>query len=175
MSNILIRKATVQDAALIAAISRETFYDSFAAQNTPEDMELFMAQQFSEQILMQELFDPAHIFFLAYIDEEIVGYTKLKPGAHHELDPTAAAIEMCRFYARKNSIGKGIGKAMMQYALQYAAATQYKIVWLGVWEHNTRAIDFYQRFGFEKFSAHDFILGKDVQKDWLMRKIVSCE
>jgi len=172
MSEISIRQANETDAALIASLSRETFYDTFAAYNTPEDMELFMEGQFSVSELIKEVLDPSNLFFLAFHEEEPAGYIKFKRGSHTDLTDTDKAIEICRLYARKSMIGKGIGKAMMMYALEYAATTHCKTIWLGVWEHNKRAIDFYHSFGFQKFSEHDFILGNDVQRDWLMRKEV---
>jgi ribosomal protein S18 acetylase RimI-like enzyme len=46
------------------------------------------------------------------------------------------------------------------------------LVWLGVWEFNPRAIKFYTRYGFKKVGVHPFVLGNDVQNDWLMAKIV---
>lgn len=173
MSEINIRRATEKDASLIAEISRETFYDSFAEQNTPEDMALFMERQFNTSLLMEELFDDSNIFFLACCEDEPAGYIKLKPGAHADLENANQAIEICRFYARKQMIGKGIGKAMMLHAIQYAQTNNCKTIWLGVWEHNKRAINFYSSFGFLKFSEHDFILGTDVQRDWLMRRVSS--
>lgn len=172
ISELIIRQANESDAALIADISRETFYDSFAEQNSPEDMELFMEQQFNTALLMEELFDRANIFFLVFYKEEPAGYIKLKPGTHPALANPHHAIEICRFYARKNMIGKGVGKAMMLHAMYYAKEKKCTTIWLGVWEHNQRAIDFYSAFGFKKFSEHDFVLGKDVQKDWLMMKIL---
>lgn len=172
MTDIHIRRAQKEDASLIAAISRETFYDSFAEQNTAEDMELFMERQFSTALLMEELFDASNIFFLAMHEEEPAGYIKMKPGTPIELADANNAIEICRFYARKNMIGKGVGKAMMLHAVQCAKSIHSNTIWLGVWEHNKRAIDFYTSFGFRKFSAHDFVLGKDVQRDWLMKKEV---
>jgi diamine N-acetyltransferase len=175
MSGLQIRRATEQDAALIAEISRETFYDSFAAQNTAEDMALFMEQQFATELLIKEVADKANIFFLTFSGDTPAGYSKLKPGTHPDLTDSVTALEICRFYARKPFIGKGVGKAMMQYAIQYAEENRYHAVWLGVWEHNKRAIDFYQSFGFRKFSEHDFVLGNDVQRDWLMRKEVNGE
>ena len=172
MNKISIRQASEADAALIASLSRETFYDTFIAHNTPEDMALFMDQQFSTSVLMKEVIDLSNLFFIAFHEEEPAGYIKLKPGSHADLTDTDKAIEICRLYARKSMIGKGIGKAMMMYALEHAATTYCQTIWLGVWEHNKRAIDFYHSFGFRKFSEHDFILGKDVQRDWLMRKEV---
>ncbi len=166
--NISIRKAGVEDAGLIASISRETFYDTFAADNTAEDMHLFMEQQFQVNKLEAEVFNPENMFFLAYEADTPVGYFKLKISHHPDLNINGNAIELSRFYARKNSIGKGVGKAMMQHAISTAKAFNKTILWLGVWEHNTRAIKFYESFGFRKFSTQQFTLGNDLQQDWVM-------
>lgn len=35
---------------------------------------------------------------------------------------------------------------------------------------NKRAFEFYLKWGFEIFSSQVFLLGNDVQKDWVMKK-----
>jgi diamine N-acetyltransferase len=167
---LTIRIATAQDAALIADMSRQTFYDSFATQNTKEDMDKFMNEQFTRDMLIKEVGAPNNIFLLAYNDTGAVGYVRLReqnipPG----LD-TDNALEIARIYAVQSAIGKGVGKALMQACLSIAAEKKKEVVWLGVWEKNQRAIDFYTKYGFEKFSDHVFMLGDDPQADWLMKK-----
>ena len=44
----------------------------------------------------------------------------------------------------------------------------YRKAWLGVWENNFRAIKFYRKYGFKKFGQHSFLLGKDLQTDYLL-------
>ncbi|RYZ48514.1 MAG: hypothetical protein EOO14_21995, partial [Chitinophagaceae bacterium] len=53
--NITLRYATTEDAALVADISRQTFYDTFAADNTPENMDKFLSEQFTRGKLMLEV------------------------------------------------------------------------------------------------------------------------
>lgn len=170
MYSLHIQTATADDATLIAAISRETFYDSFAAQNKAADMQLFLDTQFTTEKLIAEVYDPLNTFFIVYVDQQPAGYCKMRPGVHAQMDKVIDSMEICRFYARKNWIGKGIGSNMMQHALTYATNLNKKKVWLGVWEKNQRAIDFYTAFGFSKFGEHDFLLGTDLQRDWLMEK-----
>lgn len=86
---------------------------------------------------------------------------------------TIHALEIARIYAVSSMIGKGIGSVLMEKSIEIAKEKEKKCVWLGVWQENQRAIDFYTRWGFEKFASHDFILGDDVQKDWLMKKMIS--
>jgi ribosomal protein S18 acetylase RimI-like enzyme len=170
--NLTIRKASKADAELIATISRQTFYETFAAQNNPEDIEKFMNEQFTQPALMEEVGAEGNTFLLAYLENEIAGYVRLREG---EMVPELKSnniIEIARLYAVTHMIGKGIGKALMQAAIDVAKEKGKEIIWLGVWEKNSRAISFYQQWGFEKFGVHDFILGNDIQQDWLMKKVL---
>lgn len=170
--SIQIRYAAAADAEKIAALSRQTFYDTFAAFNTREDMEKFMSESFSMEALMNEVSAAGNIFLVALMEGALVGYAKMLLSANPPELGNANAIEIGRIYAAQETIGKGVGKALMQQCLQVAAEKGKTLVWLGVWEHNQRAIDFYTKFGFEKFGEHDFVLGNDVQTDWLMKKKV---
>jgi len=161
--HITIRQATTADAAQIADLSRQTFYETFAAQNTAADMEKFMAEQFTHVALMAEVGAPGNIFLLAHYNNELAGYARLR-------ESDVDAIEIARLYAATAFIGKGVGKALMQACMAQAHALGKKSIWLGVWEKNDRAIRFYTAWGFEKVGAHDFVLGTDVQRDWIMEK-----
>ena len=168
--NVLLREATEADAALIADMSRQTFYDTFAHQNSKEDMDHFLSKQFTREALMQEVGAKGNTFFLAYVDEQPAGYLRLRDGEAPLSAGGGTAIEIARLYATKEMVGKGVGKALMERAIKYAVENGKEIIWLGVWEKNSRAIAFYHQWGFQKFSEHDFVLGTDVQRDWLMKK-----
>ncbi len=170
VNSITIRRASASDAELIADLSRQSFYETFASLNTAEDMELFMSKQFSREILIKEVEEVDGIFLLAFNGEESVGYARLREGDQHPEFNSEPAIEIARLYATKGSIGKGVGKELMQEGIRIARDMNRTIIWLGVWEKNDRAIAFYNKWGFEKFAEHDFVLGNDVQRDWLMYK-----
>ena len=167
---IQIRFATGKDAELIADMSRQTFYDTFASQNTPGDMDKFLNEQFTREALMKEVGAKDNIFLLAFDEDQPVGYVRLRENNNPPSLGSANAIELARIYALSNSVGKGVGKALMAKCIEIAVNSKREFIWLGVWEKNQRAIDFYTKWGFEKFADHDFILGNDVQKDWLMKK-----
>ncbi|RYY40002.1 MAG: GNAT family N-acetyltransferase [Chitinophagaceae bacterium] len=170
-----LRTATIQDAELIADLSRKTFYDSFAPDNTVEDMDIFLSQQFTRGKLMLEVGRPELHFILAYVDDVVAGYVKLREGKLPQQAVSGTALEIARLYAEQAFVGKGVGAALMAESIRIARERNKQWVWLGVWEHNARAIAFYQRWGFEKFGECDFHLGRDIQRDWLMRKDVSRE
>ena len=132
--------------------------------------ELWQQNQFAKDKLMEELHERENLFFVAYYGDEIAGYLKLRDGKNPDQLQKVPAIEIVRIYSRTPMIGKGIGRALMQTSIDTAIERNKDVIWLGVWEKNQRAIDFYAKWGFEKFGEHDFILGNDVQTDWLMKK-----
>lgn len=168
--SLTLRPATKDDAALIADVSRQTFYDSFAADNTEADMKKFLDEQFTKGRLMLEVGAPENRFVLAYVDDAVAGYLKLREGKEPAALKGFAALEIARLYALKEFIGQGVGAALMKEAVRTATEKGKEVLWLGVWEHNRRAVDFYHRWGFEKFGEWDFLLGDDLQRDWLMKK-----
>jgi diamine N-acetyltransferase len=168
-----LRYATKDDAALIADISRQTFYDTFAADNTEANMAKFLNEQFTKGKLMLEVGAPGNIFLLAYAEDCVAGYAKLREGKKLTALNSAASMEIARLYVVKEYIGKGVGKLLMQASLDLAKERNKEVVWLGVWERNDRAIRFYSAFGFQKFDECDFLLGDDMQRDWLMKKTIS--
>jgi diamine N-acetyltransferase len=168
--NIEIVIATAKDADVIAQLSRQTFYETFAPSNTKEDMDEFLNKQFTYAALVKEVTDSNSIFLLAYDNEEAIGYARLRNEEQHAAFKNRPAIEIARIYALQKYIGRGVGKALILQCFAIAKKTNKQIIWLGVWQHNIKAIEFYKKFGFTKFGEHAFLLGNDLQTDWLMMK-----
>lgn len=170
MPSISIQIAKTNDAEIISEISRKTFYDSFAADNTKEDVNTHMQEYYNVAKMKEELADKNNIFLLAWYENELVGYVKMRVDAKEESKDLLQPIEIERIYSVKNMIGKGVGKAMMQRCLDIAKEKNKQTIWLGVWEKNFSAMAFYTKWGFEKFGQHIFVVGNDAQTDLLMKK-----
>jgi ribosomal protein S18 acetylase RimI-like enzyme len=166
---IEIRKAIKADAKLLRDLSEQTFRETFAEHNTDEDMKLYTDQNFKIQRLNDELNEEQSSFFIAFHGDAVLGYAKIRVG-HEPKELKGNAIEIERLYATKVNIGKGVGKKLIEKAFEEGKRKGLSTAWLGVWEHNTRAIAFYEKLGFKKFGAHTFMLGTDAQTDWLMKK-----
>jgi diamine N-acetyltransferase len=169
---MLIRKATRKDNHILAELGARTFADSFAADNTPEDMAAYLAGAFSPEKQAKEMADPGTLFLIAEVDGEPVGYTRLRQDPPPACIKGIHPIEIVRLYSVKEWIGRGVGAALMQACLNEAAHDGYDVIWLDVWEKNPRAITFYQKWGFEKVGEQGFQLGDDLQHDWLMARKV---
>ena len=167
---INITTATIADAPLLSAISKQTFYEAFHDQNTEADMALFLSTHFEEAEILADMADAANTYLLAYSGDAVCGYVKLTNDTSLSTELPEAALRISRIYVLDAYIGKGVGKALMQYCIAEAFQQQKQVIWLGVWEHNLHAIQFYQYWGFEKFGEEIFVLGNDPQTDWLMKK-----
>jgi len=167
------RVATKDDAVLIANISQECFYHAFISSTTAANMDMFLKQQFTKGKLMLEVGAKENIFLLAYDEDELVGYAKLRDASRPLLLQQYKSLELARLYAMPARIGAGVGTVLMKEAISIAREMGKDVIWLGVWEGNKRAIKFYESFGFEKFADTDFLLGEDLQQDWLMKKNIS--
>lgn len=167
-----IRRAEAADAVTLAQIAWKSFYDAFAdhPKNAPDDMKAYMDEAFSVAALKADLADRDSIYFVAELDGTIIGYAKLKQNSREECTSGENPIELCRLYSLNEYIGKGIGKTLMLKCLEFAKEENHDFMWLGVWEYNTRAQDFYKKFGFEKCGEHIFQLGTDPQTDWVLER-----
>ena len=169
---ISLRTATAADAELIADLSRSTFFDTFYAHNDPKNINLFLKEQFTRRSLIAEVPVESNKFILAYCGEEVAGYMKLRDCAGPRELGGCTTLEIARLYARTNMIGKGVGKMLMEKAHEAAIEKKRQSLWLAVWEKNQRAYDFYKSWGFEIVGKQIFVLGMDLQTDWIMRKML---
>jgi len=165
---VSIRRADMTDAARLAMLARQTFVDTFGPDNTAADMASYTARAFGEDIQRAELSDSRIIVFVAEQNGEAVGYAMLHEGPAPDCVNAHDAIEIARLYSVHRLLGSGIGAALMQRCLDEAESRGKDVVWLGVWEHNARAIAFYRRWGFADAGTQPFVLGRDRQTDRVM-------
>ena len=168
--NILFRSCTADDLELLQAFSRKTYFETFAAANTPENMAAYLDQAFETEKLRSELSNEYSSFFFLYLDGALAGYLKLNEAPAQSELHDSQALEIERIYVAKEFQREGLGKYLMEQAIQTAIQRGKRYVWLGVWEKNEKALHFYQKHGFYRIGEHAFVMGDDRQTDYLMRK-----
>jgi diamine N-acetyltransferase len=169
---LTIRRATANDAGLLADLGARTFFDAFAAENSPDDMAAYLAAAFNAAQLTVEVADSAALFLLAEIAGGAVGYAKLSAGAPVAGIEGAKPIELVRLYVVQAWLGRGVGAALMRACLDAARQAGHDTLWLGVWERNGRAQAFYRTWAFRVIGTQVFHLGSDAQTDILMARAV---
>jgi ribosomal protein S18 acetylase RimI-like enzyme len=153
-------------------ISINTFSETFAATNTPEDLQQYLDTAFATERLTSELENPESMFYLAWVEGQVAGYLKLNVGQAQTELQEPGGLEVERIYVLNNFQGKGVGQQLFATALAVAKERYAQYIWLGVWEHNVKAIRFYEQLGFVPFDQHVFVLGSDAQTDILMKKML---
>lgn len=168
MTTLELRTATIDDAEPLTAFSRQTFLDTYADQNTPADMELYLKQSLTTAQWRDILDRPEHQVFLLNDDQELAGYAEIRQGFTPGCVSTRVPVELSRLYVARQRFGQGLGVRLMQACVTAAAERGGTGLWLGVWQRNQRAIEFYRRSGFSIVGTQFFPLGKDLQHDWVM-------
>jgi ribosomal protein S18 acetylase RimI-like enzyme len=168
---VSIKKAEKSDAVTVADIGGRTFYETWKSVNTEEDLQMYILKSFDVKKIEEEIEKAGVIIFLlAYVDEELAGYVKLRNDRSTDQLKGIRSMELERIYVLKKFQDKKIGKALMDQSLNIANKGSYEMIWLGVNQENFKAIDFYKRYGFEIFGTKQFILGTAIDEDFLMKK-----
>lgn len=169
LTSLKIRKAIPNDLGDLLHMAQTSFLQAFTVGNKPENVQAYLNEAFTIEQFEKELSNPASSFFVAELDEEIIGYTKVNqvPAQTDVHDPES--LEIARLYVLEDHLGSGLGKRLLETAIDFAKENQKKYLWLGVWEMNARAIRFYEKNGLRIIGSHPFPFGDEVQTDYLMR------
>ena len=167
---IEIHPARREDLEMLRKVAIETFIESFAEFNTAENMEAFLKEAYHPDRLKNEWDEEESISYLAWEENDPVGFARLRLNDEVENQLGKNTVELQRLYVHPIHQGKGIGSQLMKQIMDYSRKQDYDWIWLGVWERNFKAQEFYAKWGFERFSEHIFQMGDDPQIDWLLRK-----
>jgi diamine N-acetyltransferase len=169
MSVCSIRAISISDLAQLQKIGKTTFAETFTEHNTKEDLDKYLEESFSNETLTTELTNPHSSFYFAEIENNVVGYLKINFGASQTELKDNEALEIERIYVLQAFHGKKLGQALYEKAISIAKEKKVYYLWLGVWEKNNKAIQFYKKNGFVQFDTHIFKLGNDEQTDIMMK------
>ena len=164
-----IRRATVADAEALAAFGARTFFETFAKDNTAEDMQMHLASAWSPALQRAEILDSQFDTLLACDSAgRLAGFAQLRVGHAPAGVATVQPVELLRFYVDLPWQGQGVAGLLMQAARDQARARGARELWLGVWERNGRAQAFYRKHGFRQVGTQIFVVGTDPQTDLVM-------
>lgn len=167
---IEIKMCTLKDLHKLQEISYETFNETFKHQNTPENMNAYLQRAFHLNQLEKELSNLSSQFFFVYFEHEVAGYLKVNIDDAQTEEMGDESLEIERIYIRSKFQKHGLGKYLLNKAIEIALEESKRKIWLGVWEKNENAIAFYKKMGFVQTGAHSFYMGDEEQVDFIMVK-----
>lgn len=172
---IHVRRAAAADAKALAELAARTFADAFGDSNTAEDMALHLTTKYSEAIQGAEIADPDIDSLIAEVGGTMAGFAQVRSGEAPESVTLDEPVELWRFYVDRSWHGRGVAQALMAAVDEAARERGADSVWLSVWEHNPRAQAFYSKCGFFQAGTKPFVVGTDVQTDWVMLRRLPAE
>jgi ribosomal protein S18 acetylase RimI-like enzyme len=165
-----IRRASVDDAHELSVFAARTFRQTFGAANDPERIDQYCRETYNEAAQLQEIASLDSVTLLCEQQSELVGFAQLRWSGAPACVTHHPAAEIQRFYLDGRLHGQGVASSLMRTCFFELAQRGFASAWLGVWEHNPRAIAFYRKHGFAEVGAHSFDLGGDLQRDIVMFK-----
>lgn len=169
---VKIIKCSREDLQILQEISIETFNDTFKDQNSPENMKAYLERAFNFKQLEEELSNVSSEIFFIYFNEELAGYLKVNMNDAQSEKLGDESLEIERIYIKNKFQKHGLGKYLLNKAMEIAMEHNKKKIWLGVWEKNENAIAFYKKMGFVQTGAHSFYMGDEEQIDFIMTKTI---
>ena len=165
-----LRRCNANDLNILQDLAIRTYWETYGAQNTPENMDAYIQTAFHADQLQRELSDPNSEFHFLYADETLAGFMKLNEAPSQTDVNDKESLQLERIYVSGPFQGMGLGQYMIDAAIQTAVRRKKKYIWLCAWEHNHKALQFYEKNGFWKMGAHSIFMGDDEQTDYLLRK-----
>jgi ribosomal protein S18 acetylase RimI-like enzyme len=167
---INIKTCTLEDSRKLQEISYETFIETFKDQNSPENLNAYLERAFNLKQLEKEISNISTQFFFVYFNHEVAGYVKVNINDAQSEEMGDESLEIERIYIKNKHQKHGLGKYLINKAIEIAVKENKKKIWLGVWEKNENAIAFYKKMGFVQTGAHSFYMGDEEQTDFIMTK-----
>ncbi len=165
-----IRPATLEDAPILADLGERTFRETFEPLYEPADFEAFLVEAYGPAIQRAELADPSRPALLLEVDGIPAGFAQLRLDQRESGVPGIRPAELQRIYLLQMAQGGGRGAALLAACEDLARNRGADVLWLGVWEHNAKALAFYARCGFREVGEHSFAIGNRVDRDLLLAK-----
>ncbi len=165
---MILRAATFADVPTLSALGRDSFCAAFEDLYRPEDLASFLGEAYSQAKVASEVAAPECIYCLAEDGGKLLGYCKMvMPSNYAEYSSASNPIALGQLYTAAGMTGKGIGAALMEWALDEAKACQADAVQLSVYSENYGAQRFYQRYGFGKIADIGFWVGQQRDAEFL--------
>ena len=165
-----IRRAGLDDVAVLATLGARTFTESFGQLYSDEDLQAFLDESHAPAAYTRVLADPAYALWLAEENGEAVGYALAGPSGLPHADVTPGDGELKRLYMLASEQGGGIGARLFEQALEWLEGHGPRTLWISVWSENFGAQRFYARYGFEHVGEYAFIVGQQRDREFIFRR-----
>jgi diamine N-acetyltransferase len=147
--SIIAKKASRNDLHLLFEVCRQSYTENFAHHWNEGGLDWYLDKVYGLEVIKADLIDSDIDYFIAFLNEEPVGFMKLHLNSSLPDYSSKAGMEIEKIYFRPQFQGRGIGKKLINVALEVGQKIKKEIIWLGVIDTNENAIEFYKKVGFK--------------------------
>lgn len=167
---LILRAAAAADVPELAELARDSFVAAFGHLYKPEDLALFLAEYRTPETYRRHLADPPTLIQVAEEDGRLAAYCLIVRGhkfAEQEEPRPERPVFLSQLYCAPEMTGRGLGAALIEWAIAEARAWGADALQLSVFSENFGAQRFYQRHGFVKVADIDFWVGNHRDDEFL--------
>ena len=169
-NSIKIRKAVEKDYKILSNLGAKTFRQTYKGKVNASDIDSYIKNAFNQHNTLKEINNSSFTILIATKNDKLIGYAKLLKSEISTNLRKFNGIELVRLYVLKNYLRQKIGSRLLEECIKIAKKKNFEYIWIGVWERNPNAIDFYKKSGFKGFGHHKFNFENEIHNDLLMRR-----
>jgi ribosomal protein S18 acetylase RimI-like enzyme len=154
----MIIKASLQHAGVLSELGAETFYKAHKDSAPAHEIATYMKKIYSLDAIEKELTNPVNIYHILKHEDTAAGFSKIELTMNHPAIKLENVSKMDQIYLQVSFHGLKLGAKLLSYNIEYSKSRGQNGMWLVVWVENTRAIDFYKKFGFRIIIRDQFPL-----------------
>jgi ribosomal protein S18 acetylase RimI-like enzyme len=160
---VIIRPARADDLAALSALARQTYADAFGHSFSAPDLAAHLESNLADGYFHQAFEED--VFLLAEAEGRLIGFVQFGPLRIAVPAPSPKDQELRRIYVDAGFQNKGIGRRLMDAALEHPRLKAAMNIYLDVWEQNRGARRLYERYGFEVIAAHGLVTASGTASD----------
>ena len=185
----MLRRATPEDAEALSVLASTCYIQTFGQLYSSEDLDRFIHEAYSPEVLRRELADPKRATWLLFLEgsdadataserteahpaseDKLIGYVTVCPAhlPHPDVKPTDGEVQ--RLYLLREYQGGGRGSMMLRHAIDYLLADGPRPLWIGCFSENFGAQRLYGRHGFKLVGEYEFMVGDHADREFIMRR-----
>jgi ribosomal protein S18 acetylase RimI-like enzyme len=160
VETVTLRRATIDDAAMLGVVGTATFLEAYTWALPGADIVEFCIQHHTTEAYARYLAKPDTRITLAVTgDDAPVGYAMICKPDFSDFEVLPTDTELKRIYLFSRYRPGGNGQRLMDAAIADARELGCRRMILGTNAGNARAIAFYRRNGFAEVGSRTFVVG----------------
>jgi GNAT superfamily N-acetyltransferase len=151
---IEIKKIDRTSAKVLSSLAKNIYVHHYAHLWLAGGMDWYM-NEFAYPVskIINEIENENCLHYIAYINNEPVGYLKINIDAAIKGGDKKEGIELERIYIDATAVNKGLGTYLMNFVFDIAKSYQKKYIFLKAMDTAQLAMQFYTKMGFELAGA----------------------